>query len=427
MSSISEANGLRPPPQQLRSSPQGALQRPLSKPDPPTLDLLLAPPHCSLAQYLADIPPPLRPQKSVNSFGNNREGGDSRDVAHQQSHSEQILPLATVADSSTSSDSKWSDSKPLETVYQQGLDPDWNLPPPTFLEPKTYRASTSDAMFPRPKLEDLQPHAASDPSVESTRIQQLESEIEDSAWLPIQKPEAESSLKNGPNSSECHSKDHEYSVPNPSTALPTPKRSFPSPTSKTCPDDEYLAYHSGTTSLKASPVSPRSTLYEKRCNASCYVSSSCTRDKLYNMPYKPLGAIANEANAPQFRQKQSEEKKTFPATSSGSSTAKNLSRVKPQEGQRPMSTLDGAGNTYENLSNLAPNCRATDFTNSFTDPGSEFPTSCPIIPAKAKQLLGIHPKARSSATKNLPLGPKANLESHFFPSYPSEKLVITRC
>lgn len=395
MSSISEANG-------HRSSPQSALQRSLAESDTPTLDLLFAP---SLDQYLADIPPPLRPQKSVNSFGSNQEGGDSRDPAHQQSHGEQNLPPATAVESSTSSDGKRNDSESVETVYQQDPAPDWGLPPPTFLEPKTYRASASDTIFQRPRLKDLQPHAASDPSVQLTRIQQLYSEKEDTAWLPIQKPEAESSLVKGPKSSDWHAKDHEYSVLTPSAALPTPKSSPPSPTSETYSNDEYLAYYSGSTSLKDGSVPSPPTLYEKSHDRSFYVCSNCTRDKVYNIPYKPLGAGTNEAKAPQFGEKQFEEQipKAFPAASSGPPTAKSSSRVKPQEGRRPMSPPYDPGNMYGNLSNLAPISRSTGLTNPFTDPASEFPTSHTNIPAKANQLLGIHPEAHSSAIKNLPL------------------------
>lgn len=398
MSSISEANG-------HRSSPQSALQRSLAESDTPTLDLLFAPSHSSLDQYLADIPPPLRPQKSVNSFGSSRKGGDSRDPAHQQSHGEQNLPPATAVDSSTSSDGKRNDSESVETVYQQDPAPDWGFAPPTFLEPKTYRASASDTIFQRPRLKDLQPHAASDPSVQLTRIQQLYSEKEDTAWLPIQKPEAESSLVKAPKSSDWHAKDHEYSVLTPSAALPTPKSSFPSPTSETYSDDEYLAYYSGSTSLKDGSVSSPPTLYEKSHDRSFYVCSNCTRDKVYNIPYKPLGAGKNEAKAPQFGEKQFEEQipKAFPAASSGPPTAKSSSRVKPQEGLRPTSPPYGPGNMYGNLSNLAPNSRSTGLTNPFTDPASEFPTSRTNIPAKAKQLLGIHPESHSSAIKNLPL------------------------
>lgn len=428
MPSISEAKGLPSPPQQWRSSSQCALQKSLSNPDPPTRDLLFAPSHSTLVQYLADIPPPLRPPplrpaKSVNSFRKNRECGDLRDPAHRQSHGEQILPPATVVDSSTSSDGKRNDSKSVETAYQQDPATDWILPPPTFLEPTIYRASASDAMLPRPKPKDLQPHAAADPSMVVARIQQLDSEKEDTAWLPIQKPEAESSLIKRPNSSEWHAKDHEYPVLTPSTALPTPKRSFPSPTSETYSDDEHVAYHSANTSLKESSVSSPPTLYEKSHDTPCYFSSICTRDQVYNMPYKSLSAITNEANAPQFREKQFEEKigKAFPAASSGSSAAKSSSRVKPKEGRKPMSPPYGPGNMYENLSNLAPNCRPTDFTNPFADTDSELPTSRPTIPAKAKQLLGIHPEAQSSAIKNLPLRPQTKPSISFLSKISNRK------
>lgn len=405
MSSISEANGHRPPPQHLRSSPQSALQRSLAESDTQTLDLFFAPSHNSLDQYLADIPPPLRPQKSINSFVSNREGGDSRDPAHQQSHGEQIFPPATAVDSSTSSDSKRNNSESVETVYQQDPAPDWIFPPPMFLEPKPYRASASNINFQRPKLKDVEPQAASDPSVQSTRIEQLDSEKEDTAWLPIQKPEAESSLVKGQKSSEWHAKDYDYSVLTPSAALPTPKRAFPSPTSETYSDDEYLAYYSGSTSLKDSSVSSPPTLYEKSHDRSFYVCSNCTRHKVYNIPYKSLGAGTNKANVPQFGEKQFEEQipMAFPAASSGPSTAKSSSSVKQHEGQRPTSPPYGPGNMYENLSNLAPNSRSTGLANPFADPASEFPTSRTSIPAKAKQLLGIHPEAHSSAMKTLPL------------------------
>lgn len=410
MSSTCEATGLRPPPQQLRSSPQSALQRPLAKSDPPILDLLFAPSHSSLDQYLADIPPPLRPQKSANSFGSSREGGDSRDPAHQQSYGEQILPPATAVDSSTSSDGKRNDSKLVETASQQDPGPGWILPPPTFLEPKTYRASASDAMLPSPRLKDLQPHAASDPF-------ELDSERGDTAWLPIQKPEAESSLAQGPKSSKWHAKDHEYSVLTRSTALTTPKSSFPSLTSETCSDDSM------NTSFKDSSVSSPTTLYEKSHDPSFSVSSNCTRNKVYNTPYKSLRAGTNEAEGPQFGEKQFEEHiaKASPAASPGSSTAKSSSRAKCQEGRRHMSPPYGPGNMYENLWNLAPNSRPADFTNPFADPKSEFPTSCPTIPAKAIQLLGIHPEAQSPAMKSLPLTPQTKPNISFLSKISNRK------
>lgn len=58
MSSICEAKGLQSPHQPSQS----ALKTSLAKSDPPTLDLLVTPSHSSLDLYLAEIPPPLRPQ-----------------------------------------------------------------------------------------------------------------------------------------------------------------------------------------------------------------------------------------------------------------------------------------------------------------------------------------------------------------------------
>lgn len=422
MSSSCEANVLRPPPQQTHPSPRIALQRSLAKSDQPPSGLLFAPSCSSLDQYLADIPPPLRTQKSASSFSSNQDGGDSGEPVHQQSHGEQFLPPETAIGSSTSSEGKLNDRKSVSMAYQQGPAPDWILPPPTFLEPKTYRASAADIMLARPRLKDLQPHAASDPSVEVTRIQQLDLEREDIPWLPIQKPETESSLVKGPKSAEWYAKDCEYSVLTPSTALPTPKRYFPSPKSEIHPDDEYLAYHLGSASFKNRPV-PSPPMYEKSNDTSFYVSSNCTRDKLYDGPNKNLGAGTNGAKVTQLGEKQPEEQiaSVFPAAPSGSSTARSSRRVKPQEGQGPLNPPYGPGSIYENLLNLAANSRPTDSNKPFTYSDPEFSTSSPTIPAKAKQLLGIHSESQSRAMRNLPLRPQNKPSIPFFSKLSKQK------
>ena len=422
MSSICEANELRPSPQQPRSSPRSALQSPLAKSDQSPLDLLFASSHSSLDQYLADIPPPLRTQKSANSFSSNRDGGDSREAAHQQSHGEQFLQAGTAIDSSTSSDGKFNDSKSVDMAYQQGRAPDWILPPPMKLEPKTYRIGASDIMLARPRLKHLQPHAASDPSVEVTRTQQLDLEGEDTPWLPIQKPELESSLVTGPKSPEWHAKDYEYSVLTPSTALPTPKKDLPSPKFETHPDNDYPAYQSGSTSLNDCPV-PSPPMYGKSHDIPFYLSSNCPREEVYYGPDKHLGAGINEAKVTQLGGKQSEEQiaRVFPAAFSGSSTAKISSRVKLQEGQGPMSPPYGPSNMYENLLNLAPNSRPTDSNNSLFDSDLEFPTGRPTIPAKAKQLLGINPELQPAAIKNLPLRPQTKPSISFLSKLSNRK------
>ena len=422
MSSICEPNGLRPPPQQSHPSPRIALQRSLAKSDQPPSDLLFAPSYSSLDQYLADIPPPLRTQKSASSFSSNQDGGDSREPAHQQSHGEQFLPPGTAIGSSTSSEGKLNDSKSVSMACQQGPAPDWILHPPPFLEPRTYRASAADITLARPRLKDLQPHAASDLSVDVTRIQQLDLERENTPWLPIQKPETESSLVNGAKSAEWYAKDCEYSVLTPSTALPTPKRYLPSPKSEIHPDDEYVAYHSGSANLKDCPV-PFPPMYEKSHDTSFYVSSNCARDKLYDGPNKNSGAETNVAKVTQFGEKQHEEQtaRVFSAASSGSSTARSSSRVKSQESQGPMNPPYGPGNIYENLLNLASNSRPTDYNNPFTYSGSEFSTSSPTIPAKAKQLLGIHPESQSPAMRNLPLRPQTKSSIPFLSKFSKRK------
>lgn len=417
MSSICEANGPRPSPQQSHPSPRIALQRPLAKSDQTPSDLPFAPSYSSLDQYLADIPPPLRTQKSASSFSSNQEGGDSREPAHQQSHGEQFLPPGTAVGSLTSSEGKLNDSKSVSMAYQQGPASDWILPPPTFLEPKTYRASAADS-----RLKDLQPHAASDLSVEVTRIQQLDLEREDTPWLPIQKPEIESSLVKGPKSAEWSAKDCEYSVLTPSTALPTPKSYFSSSKSEIHPDDEYLAYHSGSASLKDCPV-PSPPMYGKSHDTSFYISPNCTRDRLYDGPNKNSGARTNKAKVTQLREKQPEEQtaRVFPAASSSSSTATSSSRVKPQDGRGSMEPPYGPGNIYENLLNLAPNSRPTDSNNPFTYSRSEFSTSSPTIPAKAKQLLGIHPESQSPAMKTRPLRPQTKPSIPFLSKFSKRK------
>lgn len=421
MSSICEANGLRPPPQQPRSSPRSALQKPLAKSDQPPLDLLSAPSYSSFDEYLADIPPPLRTQKSANTFSSNRDGGDSREAAHQQTHGEQLLQPGTAIDSSIPSDGKLNDSESVDMAYQQGPAPNWILPPPT-LEPKTYIASASDIMLARPKLKDLQPHAASDPSVEITRIQQLDLEEEDTPWLPIQKPETDSSLVTGPKSAEWHAKDYEYSVLTPSTALPTPKIYFSSPKSEIHPEDQYPAYHSGTTSLNdCSVTSP--PMYEKIHDTSFYLSSNCSEEKVYGGPDKHLAAGKNEARVTQLGGKQSEEHiaRVFPAASSGSSTAKSSSKAMSQEGQVLMNPPYGTGNMYENLLNLAPNSRPADSKYPFTDSDPESTTSRSTIPAKAKQLLGIHPESQSTATRNPPPKPQTRPSISFLSKLSNRK------
>lgn len=420
MSSICQANEPRPPPQQPRSSPRSALQRPLAKSHQSPLDLLFAPSHSSLDQYLADIPPPLRTQKSANSFSSKRDGGDSREAAHQQSHGEQFLQPGTAIDSSTSSDGKFNDSESVDMAYQQGRAPDWIFPPPTNLEPKTYRAGASDIMLARPRLKHLQPHAASD--VELTRIQQLDLEGEDTPWLPIQKPELESSLVTGPKSAEWHAKDYEYSVLTPSTALPTPQKNLPSPKSETHPDNDYPAYQPGRTSLNDYPV-PSPPMYGKSHDMSFYLSSNCHREEVYYGPDKHLGAGINEAKVTQLGGKQSEEQiaRVFPTAFSGSSTAKCSSRVNSQEGQGPMSPPYGPGNMYENLLNLTPNSGLTDSNNPFLDSDLEFPTGRPTIPAKAKQLLGIHPESQPAAIKNLPLRPQTKPSNSFLSKLSNRK------
>lgn len=414
MSSICEANGLSSPPQQSRRSPQSSSQRSPAKPDQPPKDLLFAPSYSSLNQYLADIPPPLRMQKSANSLSSNRDGGDSREHAHQQSHDEQFLPPRTAIGLSASSDGNLNDSKSVGMTYQQGPAPDRIFPPPSFLEPKTNRSSASDVMLARPRLKDLQPQAASAPSVEVTRIQQFDLGKEDTTWLPIQKPETESSLLKRPKSAQWHAKDYEYSLLTPSTALPTPKRYFPSSKSEIQPDEEYLAYHSGSASLKDCPI-PSPPIYENSCDTSFYVSSNCTRDKIYDGPNKHLGARTIEAIVAQFGEKQSEQQiaRDFPTASSGSSSAKSLSRVKSHENLGPVNPPYGPGNIYENLLNLELNSRFTDSNKPFTDSGSEFPTSRSTIPAKAKQLLGIHPELQSPTMENLPLRPQSKPSNPF--------------
>lgn len=422
MSSICEANGPRSSPQQSHPSPRVALQRSLAKSDQTPSDLPFVNSYSSLDQYLADIPPPLRTQKSASSFSSNQERGDSTEPAHQQSHGEQCLLPGTAIGSSTSSESKLNDSKPVSMAYQQGLAPDWILPPPTFLEPKTYRASAADIMLARPTLKDLQPHAASDLSVEVTRIQQLDLEREDTPWLPIQKPEIESSLVKGPKSAEWYAKDCEYSVLTPSTALPTPKSYFLSSKSEIHPDDESLAYHSGSASLNDCPV-PSPPMYEKSHDTSFYISPNCTRDRLYNGPNKNSGARTTGAKVTQLGEKQPEEQTAmvFPAASSGSSTARSSSRVKSQDGQGSMEPPYGPGNLYENVLNLAPNSRPTDSNNPFTYSGSEFSSSSPAIPAKAKQLLGIHPESQSPAMKSLPLRPQTKPSISFLSKFSKRK------
>lgn len=421
MSSIGEAEGLRPPPQQSHPSPRIALQRSLAKSDKPS-NLPSATSCSSLDQYLADIPPPLRTQKSASSFRSNQDSGDSREPAYHQSHGEQSLPAATAIGSSASSEGKLNVSKSVIMAYQQGPASDWSLPPPTFLEPKTYRASAADTMLARPRLKDLQPHAASDLSVEASRIQQLELEREDIPWLPIQKPETESSLSKGPKSAEWHAKDCEYSVLTPSTALPTPKGYFPSSKSDINPDDEYLAYRSGSASLKDCLVSSP-PMYEKSHRTSFNDSSNCARDKLYDGPSKSSGARRNGVKVTQLGEKQPKEQiaRVFPAVSSGSSTERSSSRVKPQNGQGPMNPPYGPGNVYENLLNLASNSRPTYSNNPFPYSGSEFSTSSPNIPSKAKQLLGIHPESQSSAMRNPPPRPQTKPSIPFLSKFSKRK------
>lgn len=416
MSSIGEAEALRPPPQQSLSSPRIALQRSLAKSDKPS-NLPSAPSRSSLDQYLADIPPPLRTQKSASSFNSNQDSGDSREPAYHQSHGEQSLPPATAIGSSASSEGKLNVSKSVIMAYQQGPASDWILPPPTFLEPKTYRASAADTMLARPRLKDLEPHAASDLSVEVTRIQQLE-EGEDIPWLPIQKPETESSLSKGPKSAESHAKDCEYSVLTPSTALPTPKGYFPSSKSEINPDDEYLAYHSGSASLKDCLVSSPS-MYEKSHDTSFNYSSNCARNKLYDGPSKDSGARKKGAKVTQLGEKQPKEQiaRVFPAVSSGSSTERRSGRGKSHNGQGPMNPPYGSGNVYENLLNLASNSRPIYSNNPFPYSGSEFSNSSPNIPSKAKQFLGIHPESQSSAMRNLPLRPQTKRSIPFLSKF----------
>lgn len=422
MSSVCEANGLRPPPQQSHPSPRIALQRSLAKSDQTPSELPFAPSYSSLDQYLGDIPPPLRTQKSASSFSSNQDDGDSRELAHQQSHGEQFLPPGIAIGSSAASEGKLDDSKSVSMAYQQGPASDRILPPPTFLEPKTYKASAADIMLATPRLKDLQPHAASDLSVEVTRIQQLDLEREDTPWLPIQKPETESWLVKEPKSAEWYAKDREYSVLTPSTALPTPKRYFPSSKSEIHPDDEHLAYHSGSASLKDCPV-PSPPMYEKSHDISFYVSSNCAQDRLYDGPNKNLGARTNGAKVTQLGEKQPEEQtaRVFPAASSGSSTARSSSRVQSQHVQEPMEPPYGPGNIYENLLNLAANSRPTDSNNPFTYSGSEFSTSSPTIPAKAKQILGIHPGSQSPAMKNLPRKPQTKPSIPFLSKFSKRK------
>lgn len=295
MSSISEAEGLRLPPQQSHPSPRIALQKSLAKSDQPSN--LPSPSSCSsLDQYLADIPPPLRTQKSASSFRSNQDGGVSREPAHHQSHGEQVLRPVIAIGSLASSEGKLNVSKSVSMAYQQGPAPDWIFHPLTFLEPKTYRASAADTMLARPRLKDLQPHAAPDLSVEVTRIQQLELEREDTLWLPIQKPETEPSLLKGSKTAEWHAKDCECSVLTPSTALPTPKGCFPSSKSEIHPDDEYLPYHSESASLKDCPVSSP-PMYEKSHDTSFGISSNCARDKLYDGSSKNSAARTNGAKS----------------------------------------------------------------------------------------------------------------------------------
>lgn len=421
MSSICEANGPRPSPQQSHPSPRIALQRPLAKSDQAPSDLPFATSYSSLDQYLADIPPPLRTQKSASSFGSNQEGGASREPAHQQSHGEQFFPPGTAIGTSASPEGKLNDSKSVNMAYQQGPTSDWILPPPTFLEPKTYRASAADIVLARPRLKDLQPHAASDLSVEVTRIQQLDLETEDTSWLPIQKPEIESLVK-GPKSAEWYSKDCEYSVLTPSTALPTPKSHFPSSKSEIHLDDEYLVHRSGSASLKDCPV-PSPPMYEKSHDTSFYISPNCARDRLYDGPIKNSRARTNKAKVTHLREKQPEEQtaRVFPAASSSSSTATSSSRVKPEDGRGSMEPPYGPGNIYENLLNLAPNSRPSDSNNPFTYSGSKFATSSPTIPAKAKQLLGIHPESQSPAMKNRPLRPQTKPSIPFLSTFSKRK------
>lgn len=94
-------------------------------------------------------------QKSASSFSCNQDGGGLREPAHQQSHGEQFLPPEIARGSSTSFNGKLNNSKTVGMAYQQGPAPDWILPSPTFLEPKTYRASAFDIMLARPRLKDL--------------------------------------------------------------------------------------------------------------------------------------------------------------------------------------------------------------------------------------------------------------------------------
>lgn len=157
-------------------------------------------------------------------------------------------------------------------------------------------------------------------------MQPFDSESEDKAWLPIQKPEADSSLIKWPNSAEWHAKD--MNTVTPCTALPAPKRSIPSPTSEIYSDDKYLVYKSGSSSLKDCSVSAPPIPYEKGHDASYHVSSNYTQDIVYSGPYKPLGAGINEAKATQLGEKQ------FKA-SSGSSTAKSSRRVEPKRAGGP--------------------------------------------------------------------------------------------
>lgn len=412
MSSIGEAEGLRPPPQQSHPSPRIALQRSLAKSDQPS-NLSSAPSCSSLDQYLADIPPPLRTKKSASSFSSNQDGGDSREPAHHQSQGEQFLPPATAIGSSASSEDKLNVSKSVSMAYQQDPAPDWILHFPTFLEPKTYRASATETMLARPRLKDLQPHASSDLSVEVTQIQQLELEIEETPWLPIQKPETESPLLKGSKSAEWHAKDCEYSVLTPSMALPTPKGCFPSSKSEIHPDDECLACHSGSASLKDCPVSSPS--YD--------VSSNCTRDILYDGPSQNSDARKSGAKVTQLGEKQPKEQiaRIFPAASSGSSTERSSSRLKSHNSQGPINPPYGPGNVYDNLLSLAQNSRPTYSNNPYPYSGSEFSASNLNTPSKAKQLLGIHPESQSPARRNLPLRPQTKPGIPFLSKFSKRK------
>lgn len=84
-----------------------------------------------------------------------------------------------------------------------------------------------------------------------------------------------------------------------------PQKIFPSPKSEISPDDEYIAYHSGSAGNKDCTV-PSASMYEKSHDKSFHVSSNCTRDKVYDDPNKHLGAVTNAAKVTQLGEKQSE-------------------------------------------------------------------------------------------------------------------------